>query len=53
MSLFFVVFSVQWAVDDERKKTADLVFDLLLFFRDHFVSCCLSFILSFGFLEIY
>jgi hypothetical protein len=49
MSFFFVVFSVRWAVNDERKKSIDLVFDVLLVFRDHFVSCRLSFILVFWF----
>jgi hypothetical protein len=40
-------------VDDQRKKTIDLIVDVLLFFRDHFVSCCLSFVLAYIFLEIY
>jgi hypothetical protein len=50
--LWSVIFKLWQIVDVRRKKTTDLVFNVLLFFRRRFVSFCSLFVLAFVLLEI-
>jgi len=51
--LVSAIFKFRETVKVQRKKTTNLVFNVLLFFRGHFVSYCLFFVPTFVFLKIY
>ena len=38
--LFVALFNLRWTTNKGRKKTASMIFDIIFFCNDHFVSCC-------------